>query len=389
MTATRRTYDPLFKEKAIKSCHKRGDLIKVEKELGISLSLLSKWRKQYEKFGIESFCGKGNGYLRLTPEQQKIIELERKARQSELKYEILEKGSKCFLKGKVMIYKFILSNEKKYSTRKMCRVLGVGQLGYNRWKNQYISKTQRRIIVLKQEIVSIFNQAKQRYGSSKIALELQNRGYKISPCTVGRYMIQLGLHRKVIRKFQTTTDSNHNYYIAPNLLNRQFTVKRPGMAWVSDITYLPTTKGFLYLTIILDLFDRKIIGWNLSNGMQTKLTTIPAWEMAVTTRKITNELIFHSDRGAQYANKSFSKLLDSYSTVKRSMSRKGNHWDNAVAESFFGTLKKELIHRNKLFTPKQMKTEIFEFIETWYNKIRIHSALNYRTIEEFNKINST
>jgi len=340
MTATRRTYDPLFKEKAIKSCHKRGDVIKVEKELGISLSLLSKWRKQYEKLGIEGFCGKGKGYLRLTPEKQKIIELERKAKESELKYEILEKGSKCFLKGKAMMYEFMLSNEKKYSIIKMCSVLGVGKLGYHRWKNQYISHTQRRIMLLKQEIVSIFNEAKQRYGSGKIALELQNRGYKITTCTVGRYMIQLGLQRKMIKKFKITTDSNHNYYIAPNLLKRQFKVTEPCTAWVSDITYLPTTKGFLYLTIILDLFDRKIIGWNLSSTMKTKLTTIPAWEMAVTTRKITNELIFHSDRGTQYANKSFSQLLDSYSTVKRSMSRKRRLLGQCRCREFFWYFKK-------------------------------------------------
>lgn len=142
----------------------------------------------------------------------------------------------------------------------------------------------------------------------------------------------------------------------------------------------------MYLTIILDLFDRKIIGWSLSNGLSTKQTTLSAWKMALKNRKITNKLIFHSDRGIQYANKNFTNMLDSFKTVTRSMSRKGDCWDNAVAESFFKSLKTELIYGNKLITKEQMELEIFEYIEIWYNKKRRHSALNYKTIEEFNKL---
>lgn len=385
MTKKLKTYDPIFKEKAVQLSYKRGSLVQVEKELEISSSLLYKWRQQYEKFG--SFCGKGNGYLRLNPDQQKINELERKAKQSELQYEILKKGSKYFLQGRLMIFNFIINHEKLYSTKKMCRILGVGEVSYYRWKNQIVSKTQLRIILLKQEVLSLFIEGKKRYGSSRIAIELQNRGYKTTRITVSRYMNQLGLQKKITKKFKVTTDSNHNHYIAPNILNRKFNVKQPCRAWVSDITYIKTAKGFLYLTVILDLFDRKIIGWNLGNGLSTKLTIVPAWEMAINNRPITDELIFHSDRGVQYANKSFTKLLDSYTIIKRSMSRKGNCWDNAVAESFFSTLKRELIHKNKLLNQKQMKTEIFEFIENWYNKKRIHSTLNFITIEEFGKIN--
>lgn len=366
MTKKLKTYDPIFKERAVLLSYKRDSIVQVEKELEISSSLLYKWRQQYIKFG--SFCGKGNGYLRSNPEQQKINELERKAKQSELQYEILKKGSKYFLEGRLVIFNFIKDNEKLYSTKKMCRILGVGEVSYHRWKNQFISETQLRIILLKKEVLSLFIEGKQRYGSSRIAIELQNRGYRTTRTTVLRYMNQLGLHRKTTKKFKVTTDSNHNYYIAPNLLNRKFNVKQPSTAWVSDITYLKTAKGFLYLTVILDLFDRKVIGWSLSNGMSTKLTIVPAWEMAVNNRPITNELIFHSDRGVQYANKTFTKLLDSYEVIKRSMSRKGNCLDNAVAESFFSTLKRELTHKNTLLNQKQMKAEIFEFIENWYNK---------------------
>jgi putative transposase len=162
-------------------------------------------------------------------------------------------------------------------------------------------------------------------------------------------------------------------------------VKEPSKAWVSDITYIQTKDGFLYLTFALNLFDRKIIGWSLSNGLCTKKTTLSAWKMALKNRKITNEL-FHPDRGIQYANKSFTNMLDSFKTVTRSMSRKGDCGDNSVAESFFKSLKIELIYGNKLITKEEMELEIFEYIETWYNKKRRNSALNYKTIEEINKL---
>jgi putative transposase len=201
-------------------------------------------------------------------------------------------------------------------------------------------------------------------------------------------MKRLGLRSKTKRKYQPTTDSNHNHYIFPNVLNRQFIVDAPAKAWVSDITYIQTVRGFVYLTIIMDLFDRKIIGWSLSNGMTTKETTLPALEMAVRNRKITEDLIFHSDKGVQYANKMFSKALNAHKFVRQSMSRKQNHNDNAVCESFFRSLKLELIYGSILLTRKQMKAEVYEYIENWYNKKRRHSFLGYKTIEEFHKINN-
>jgi transposase InsO family protein/transposase-like protein len=383
-----RTYDRLFKEKAVLLSYERISLRELEKELEISLSLLSKWRKQYEKSGIEAFCGRGNGYLRVNPVQLKINMLERKAKRSEIKYEILKKGTKYLSKGRLPIYRFIENNEIFYSAKKMCIILGIGEKSYHRWKNKFVSETKFRAMQRKEEITSIFFAAKKRYGSYRITKELRHRGHGISRVTVSKYMAELSLHKKSNRKYKITTDSNHNHYIAPNLLNRQFCVKEPSKAWVSDITYIPNIKGFLHLTIVLDLFDRKIIGWSLSSGLTAEMTTIPAWEMAVKNREITNGLIFHSDRGVQYANKKFTDLVDSSNTVKRSMSQSGNCLDNAVAESFFSTLKRELIYRNKLLTQKRIKMEIFDFIENWYNKERIHSTLNYKTIEEFGKINT-
>lgn len=199
-------------------------------------------------------------------------------------------------------------------------------------------------------------------------------------------MKQLGLYSKLSKKFKVTTNSKHNHFVVPNILKREFTATEPAKAWVSDITYIQTKDVFLYLTIILDLFDRKIVGWSLSNGLSTKQTTMTAWKMAVKNRTIANDLIFHSDRGIQYANKKFTNVLDSYKNITRSMSRKGDCWDNAVAESFFKSLKTELVYGSKLISREQMELEIFEYIEIWYNKKRRHSALNYKTIEEFNKL---
>ena len=200
-------------------------------------------------------------------------------------------------------------------------------------------------------------------------------------------MKELGLFSKLSKKFKVTTDSKHSYLLVENVLNRQFLVSQPSKTWVSDITYIHTKEGFLYLTIIMDLHDRKIIGWSLSDGMSTNETTLASWKMAIRNRNAQIGLIFHSDRGVQYANTKFANVLQSYK-VTRSMSRRGNCWNNAVAESFFKSLKTELIYGNKLITKEQMKLQIFEYIEIWYNQKRRHSALNYRTIKEFNNQNN-
>ena len=283
-----------------------------------------------------------------------------------------------------MIYSFIKNNEKLFPIEKMCKTLKVSSRSYYRWRKQIISVRLQLKTALKEQITAVYFKSKQRYGSPRITLELHNLGYKISRITVAKYMRELGLRSKLSKKFKVTTNSNHNYLVVENVLNREFVVKKPSKSWVSDITYIQTKEGFIYLTTIMDLYDRKIIGWSLSDGMSTEETTLRAWKMAAKNRNIEKGLIFHSDRGVQYASKKFVNVLDSYKKITRSMSRKGNCWDNAVAESFFKSLKTELIYGNKLISKEQMKLEIFEYIEIWYNRKRRHSALNYATIEEFN-----
>ncbi|MCD1116745.1 IS3 family transposase [Chryseobacterium turcicum] len=285
-----------------------------------------------------------------------------------------------------MKYKFIKNNEFIFPIEKMCNILKLSSSGYYKWKNRPRSKILLLKEKIKHQITSIYFSSKQRYGSPRIAFELNSLGYRVSRITVVKYMKELGLRSKLNKKFKVTTNSKHNYLVVDNILDRNSTADKSSKVWVSDITYIQTKEGFLYLTTVIDLYDRKIIGWSLSKGMSTEETSLTAWKMAVKNRKIADGLIFHSDRGVQYASKKFVNTLDFYNVI-RSMSRRGNYWDNAVAESFFKSLKTELIYGNKLTTKEQMELEVFEYIEIWYNKKRRHSILNYQTIEEFNNQN--
>lgn len=287
-----------------------------------------------------------------------------------------------------MIYTFIKDNEGIFPIEKMCKVLEIGLRSYYHWKQSSTSKRKLKEERFKELLAEVYFEFKQRYGSPRITAELHSRGYKISRVTVAKYMKEMGIRSKLARRFKSTTDSKHNHQVVENVLDRAFNPDKPSVAWVSDITYIAVKEGFLYLTTIIDLHDRKLIGWSLSKDLSTEQTTLPAWRMAIKNREVREGLIFHSDQGVQYANKAFANTLESYDVI-RSMSRTGNCWDNAVAESFFKSLKAELIYGNTLITREEMEKEIFEYIELWYNKKRRHSYLNYMTIEEFNnrKIN--
>jgi len=266
----------------------------------------------------------------------------------------------------------------------MCKVLGVGSRSYYAWQVRSKQTKSNKISILENKIQAVYFNKKQRYGSPRITAELLDLGIKVSRITVAKYMKNMGLRSKIGKKFKVTTDSKHSHKIMDNVLERNFRPSEPSKVWVSDITYIHTKEGFLYLTTVLDLYDRKCIGWSVSDGMKTEETSLAAWKMALKNRKLSADLLFHSDRGVQYACEKFSNMLDSYKVVTRSMSRKGNCWDNAVAESFFKTLKSEQIYGNKLVSKDQMRAELFEYIEIWYNRERRHSTLGNLTIEQFN-----
>ena len=282
-----------------------------------------------------------------------------------------------------MKYIFIKNHQQVFPIEKMCKVLEVSSSSYYKWKTKPISNRVLKMNIIKEKITFIYFSSKQRYGSPRITIELTSLGYQISRITVAKYLREFGLRSKLSKKFKVTTNSKHNYLVVENILNSVFTITHPSKFWVSDITYIQTKTGFLYLTTIIDLYDRKVVGWSLSHGVSIEETSLAALRMAIQNRPVQKGLIFHSDRGVQYASKKFVNTIESYN-IKRSMSRKGNCWDNAVAESFFKPLKTALVYGNKLISKEQMKLEIFEYIEIWYNKKRRHLALNYMNIEEFN-----
>lgn len=283
-----------------------------------------------------------------------------------------------------MIYKFIFDHEDEFPVETMCKVLEVSRSSYYNWKRSPISKKQQTKADLKELVKKTYFSCEQLYGSPRITVELNKNGHKISEPTVAKYMRELGLKSKVSKRFRITTDSDHSFLIVENILNRRFNQNEPGKAWVSDITYIAVKGGFVYLTTVIDLYDRKVIGWSLSKDMSTEKTTLAAFKMAKKNRSFKKGLIFHSDQGVQYANYKFANYLESFGVI-RSMSRKANCWDNSVAESFFKSFKTELIYGNLMLTSAQMETKIFQYIETWYNRKRRHSYLNYLTIEEFNQ----
>lgn len=268
----------------------------------------------------------------------------------------------------------------------MCKVLGVSRSGYYEWLKRKPSKREVENQDLMKRIRNIHKKSKRTYGSPRITRELEEKCIYVSRPRIARLMRKANIRGIAKKRFVATTNSKHNFPVAANLLDRVFTTSRQCEVWVSDITYVRTGEGWMYLTVIIDLWDRKVIGWSVSKTLKAKDTVIPAWRMAIANRPITEKIIFHSDRGVQYACNEFKNRLSAHPMVIQSMSRKGDCWDNAVAESFFKTIKTEWIYQYKYATRKQAELSVFEYIETWYNTQRRHSSLNYLSPVEFGKL---
>jgi len=256
----------------------------------------------------------------------------------------------------------------------MSKVLKVSSSGYYKWKNCKADKS-KITNELNNVIKIVFNRSQGTYGSPRVAIELKKEDIIISKTTVARIMQSMNLTARPKKKFAITTDSRHDYLIAPNTLNRNFEAVQPNKVWVSDITYVRVGNYWMYLTVIIDLADRMVVGWSLSKDMTAINTVMAAFRMAVFKRRIckSSGLLFHSDRGVQYACHDFVNLLSQYN-CGRSMSRKGNCWDNAVAESFYKTIKVEKLYKYIFKNENMLKTELFRYIDGWYNTKRIHTA---------------
>ena len=278
-------------------------------------------------------------------------------------------------------------NGNGITLKEACEVMNVSASGFHAWRRRRVrgagkagkrASANDRLLV---QIRAIHAETKRRYGSRKMHRALARE-------RVTRLMQQNGLvsRRFKRRRFKMTTDSNHGLPVAPNVLNREFTADRPNIKWVSDITYVPTREGWMYLAVVLDLFSRRVVGWAMSERM-TRQLVIDAFEMAMQSRllgEVAPDLLFHSDRGGQYASDDFVDLIGVFD-ITQSMSRKADCWDNAVAESFWASYKAECLPEdgNDFDTRAQAKTETFEYIEVFYNRTRIHSTLGYLTPAEF------
>lgn len=265
----------------------------------------------------------------------------------------------------------------------MCQVLGVTKSGYYDWRKRPKSEQKKKKEALTREIRKEFVASKERYGSPKITQQLRKRGISTTVRTVSRIMKEQGMRSKVVKKHKATTNSNHQLPVFPNLLDQDFHVDEPGKVWVSDITYVWTNEGWLYLATVMDLFSRRIIGWQMSNRM-TKELVLTALQRAIQKQPPTEGLMHHSDQGSQYASHDYRALLKKYH-ITGSMSRRGNCYDNACIESFHSVIKKELIFHERYRTRQEAKMSIFEYIETFYNFKRIHSTIGYLSPIAFEK----
>src|SRR3954470_9581367 len=282
-----------------------------------------------------------------------------------------------------MRYDFVEAHRGEWPVRLMCRVLRVSPGGYYDWRGRPRSSRAAGQDALVVAIKAVHGEVKARYGSPRIHAELVARGETCCVNTVARLMRREGIAAKTKRKFRVTTDSNHDRPVAANVLDRRFDSEAPNRAWTAAITYVATGEGWLYLAAVEDLYSRRIVGWSMSSRIDSRLV-VDALEMALARRLPGEGLVAHSDRGRQHASEHYQGLLASHGIVC-SMSRRANCWDNAPMESFFATLKKELVHDEGYATREEARGSLFEFIEAFYNRARRHSSLGYRSPVEYER----
>ena len=280
-----------------------------------------------------------------------------------------------------MRYCAIQEHDRRYPIRLMCRALTVSPAGYYAWASRPESHRSMQNRALLSAIRVIHRESRETYGSPSIWDALIKRGYGVGENRIARLMRADGIRAKTVKKWRTTTQSSHRLPVAANVLDRQFSITRPNRVWAGDLTYVWTTEGWLYLAVVLDLYSRTVIGWAMGHRLTVDLAE-RALTMALANRKPMAGLLHHSDRGSQYAAHSYQRLLGEHG-ITPSMSRTGNCWDNACVESFFGTLKRELVYHRHYATREEATQDIFEYIEVFYNRRRRHSTLGYDSPVEF------
>ncbi|WP_281940889.1 IS3 family transposase [Paenibacillus tyrfis] len=374
-------YDKEFKLHTVRLVQKEGKSVaQVAREMGLHENTIYRWIAEFKQDGSGAFPGSGQ----LKPEDKAMRDLEKRIRDLEEENEILKKGDALLRKRPALIYKFIHDHRFKLRVAKMCAVFGISRSGYYDWTRRKESGRSQRHKWLKKQIRRIFFDHRRLYGSKKIWETLKKQGAQVAEKTVARIMKELGLKSRTIKKYKATTNSKHNLPVAANVLNQQFQASAPNQVWMTDITYISTDEGWLYLASVMDLYSRKIVGFHMDERM-TKSLVIKALDQAYRLQKPRGEVLHHSDRGSQYASLEYQERLKKYK-MKGSMSRKGNCYDNACIESFHSVLKKELVYLEKFKTRKEARERIFEYIACFYNGKRIHSSIGYFTPNQYERM---
>ncbi len=282
-----------------------------------------------------------------------------------------------------MRFKLIDAAKKEFPVQRLCKVLGVSPSGYFAWRRRPASPRQREDLILLAHIRSAFALSNETYGSPRMTRELQDSGLRVGRRRTARLMRENGLKARQRRRFKRTTDSHHAFPVAPNLLDQDFSAERPNEKWGADISYVWTGEGWLYLAVVLDLFARRVVGWAVSDRLHTELA-LKALRKALAIRRPSGGLIHHSDRGSQYCSIDYQAELNKHGILV-SMSGKGNCYDNAMVETFFKTLKSELVWRTVFYTRQDADQAIGRYIDGFYNPVRRHSALNFTSPAQFEK----
>src|SRR5213080_2032320 len=353
----RRAFTREFKAQAVRIVRESGKSVGVvARELDLTETALRSWVRQ-----AEIDAGRGTSGALTTEEREELGRLRRENRTLRMERDILKKATAFFAKEKAV-----------FPVRVLCRTLQVSRAGFYAWQARPPAPRARADERLGLEIAAIHAETRQRYGSPRIHAELGERGCRTGRKRVARLMRVRGLAALRRRRFRVTTQSRHPFPIAPNVLARQFERTGPDQAWVTEITYIPTGEGWLYLAVILDLCSRLAVGWAMNERITDDLT-LDALGMALARRRPPQGLLHHSDRGSQYASGDYQRALAQHGIVC-SMSRRGDCWDNAVAESFFATLKVELVHDATWATRTAARSELFDYLEVFYNGRRRHST---------------
>ncbi|HAT6977416.1 TPA: IS3 family transposase [Legionella pneumophila] len=377
----RKKYPREFKLDAISLVLEQGyGVTEAANNLGITQALLSRWIKEHKEQDGQAFRGNG----KLTAEQLEIRRLQEENKRLKMEKEILKKAGGLLCSRNEIKYSFVAQNKKTWSVGLMCQLLGITRHGYysyqQRQRNKPDNPEHEEVI---EWVKKIAEASQYCYGSRRMKNALNALGYPVGRRRAQSLMKEAKVFVRYRKKYKVTTNSNHKQPVYENVLNRQFHTDKPNKAYVSDITYIWTQEGWLYLAVVLDLFSRKVVGWSMGSRMKATLVC-DALNMAIWQRKPQSGLIVHSDRGAQYASYQYRNLLKSKGYIG-SMSRKGDCWDNSVVESFFGSLKQERVQWRNYQTRWEAQQDILNYITMFYNSHRLHSYLGYLSPNQFEK----